>query len=187
MQTMQQENMFCSKIGLLCSTDLYILTGNDTISCSRVWNPCWKGEKYSLIKSILSLHCYFRRHYSYCSLYFFSPYSSSTCVIYDIVNLSSLIPFHMYFGFEFLLQPVNLSENLENVLLSMCEESSQLRISLTKVLEVSYYFYRSINYFNRQFALFMFTWCFALYLYARSPGPDSFSKNYFYQDFCLCT
>ena len=43
----------------------------------------------------------------------------------------------MYFDFIFLLQPVNLSETLENVLLSMCEESSQLRISLTKVLEVS--------------------------------------------------
>ncbi|XP_020604775.1 tyrosine-protein phosphatase non-receptor type 13-like, partial [Orbicella faveolata] len=33
-------------------------------------------------------------------------------------------------------KPVNLSENLENVLLSMCEESSQLRTSLTKVLEM---------------------------------------------------
>ncbi|XP_078359591.1 tyrosine-protein phosphatase non-receptor type 13-like [Oculina patagonica] len=33
-------------------------------------------------------------------------------------------------------KPVNLSESLENVLLSMCEESSQLRISLTKVMEV---------------------------------------------------
>ena len=37
---------------------------------------------------------------------------------------------------EFLLQPINLSESLENVLLSMCEESSQLRIRLSKVLEV---------------------------------------------------
>lgn len=33
-------------------------------------------------------------------------------------------------------QPVNLSESLEGVLLSMCEESSQLRSSLLKVLEV---------------------------------------------------
>lgn len=62
----------------------------------------------------------------------FSPYS---CIIYDAINFFTLIPF------EFLLQPVNLSENLENVLLSMCEESSQLRISLTKVLEVSYLYY----------------------------------------------
>ena len=62
----------------------------------------------------------------------FSPYG---CIIYDAVNFFTLIPF------EFLLQPVNLSENLENVLLSMCEESSQLRISLTKVLEVSYLYY----------------------------------------------
>ena len=57
------------------------------------------------------------------------------CIIYDAINFFTLIPF------EFLLQPVNLSENLENVLLSMCEESSQLRISLTKVLEVSYLYY----------------------------------------------
>lgn len=27
-------------------TDLYLLTGNDAISCSRVWNSCWKGEKF---------------------------------------------------------------------------------------------------------------------------------------------
>lgn len=33
-------------------------------------------------------------------------------------------------------QPVNLSESLEGVLLSMCEESSQLRAPLLKVLEV---------------------------------------------------
>lgn len=63
---------------------------------------------------------------------FFSPYG---CIIYEAVNFFTLIPF------EFLPQPVNLSENLENVLLSMCEESSQLRISLTKVLEVSYLYY----------------------------------------------
>lgn len=31
---------------LKCLTDLYLLTGNDTISCSWVRNPCWKGEKY---------------------------------------------------------------------------------------------------------------------------------------------
>ncbi|XP_068744131.1 tyrosine-protein phosphatase non-receptor type 13-like isoform X2 [Montipora capricornis] len=33
-------------------------------------------------------------------------------------------------------KPVNLSENLEGILLSMCEESAQLRIRLSKVLEI---------------------------------------------------
>ena len=37
-----------------------------------------------------------------------------------------------------MFQPVNLSESLEGILLSMCEESSQLRIRLSKVLEVQY-------------------------------------------------
>ena len=53
----------------------------------------------------------------------------------------STIKYHILaFSFNFLHffspQPVNLSESLEGVLLSMCEESSQLRAPLLKVLEV---------------------------------------------------
>ncbi|XP_022779941.1 tyrosine-protein phosphatase non-receptor type 13-like isoform X3 [Stylophora pistillata] len=44
-------------------------------------------------------------------------------------------------------KPVNLSETLENVLLSMCEESSQLRISLVKVIEVCHA-HRKRHHFN---------------------------------------
>lgn len=60
-------------------------------------------------KLILSLHC-----------------NTSVCTWYLMFLIS----------FKFTLQPVTLSENLEAILLSMCEESSQLRIRLSKVLEV---------------------------------------------------
>ena len=55
-------------------------------------------------------------------------------------------------------QPVNLSESLEGVLLSMCEESSQLRAPLLKVLEVCL-IYEQLDIFQGH-AVFPFLWWF---------------------------